>query len=115
MKWIPEASRLELTARNVCALTEKLADPLSARTIVSPCGVFCVTAVPSAGAAEAVAAPGALPLTRQQLAHLATEGAQVRVGAVRVVSVPDSAHYGDRPTGAVFMPSTGERRWQVRA
>lgn len=110
MKWIPETDRLELTARNVCALTEKLADPLSARTIVSPCGRIRVTAVSSAGAAEAAVAPKTLPLTRAQLVELATEGAEVRIGTVRVVTVPDSAHYGDRPPGAVYMPSTGEYR-----
>lgn len=49
-------------------------------------------------------------LTRAELAHLATEGAAVTVGAVTVVSVPYSAHYKTRDPGVVFMPSTGEIR-----
>lgn len=110
VKWAPETETLELTARNVRALTDKLDDPLSARTLVTPCGLIRVTAVPSAGAAEAVVAPGTLPLSRAQLTELATEGAEVRIGAVRVVAVADAAHYGDRMPGTVFMPSAGEYR-----
>ena len=37
MKWIPSSSTLELTNRNVTALLDKLDDPLSARSLVSPC------------------------------------------------------------------------------
>lgn len=110
VRWASETETLELTARNIQALTDKLDDPMSARTLVSPCGGIRVTAVPSPGAAEAAVAPDTLPLTRAQLQELATEGAEVRVGAVRIVSVPDAAHYGDRAPGTVFMPSTGEYR-----
>nr|WP_046284157.1 hypothetical protein [Mycobacterium sp. UM_NZ2] len=111
MKWIPEPATLELTERNVQALTDKLDDPLSARTLISPDPHrIPVTAVESAGAAEAIAAPGTVPLTRSQLQTLATEGATVRVGAVRVVSVPDYAHYSNRSAGAMFMPSSNEVR-----
>ncbi|PQM53721.1 hypothetical protein C5U48_02610 [Mycolicibacter virginiensis] len=111
MKWIPETSTLELTSRNVTALNDKLNDPLSARTLISPDPhMVPVTAVESAGAAEAIAAPGAVVLTRTQLVELTTEGATVRVGAVRVRSVADDAHYADRLAGEVYMPSTGEYR-----
>lgn len=110
MKWIPGTSTLELTARNVTALLDKLNDPMSQRTLITPCRFLAVTAVETPGAAEAVAAPGSLPLTRAQLRTLSTEGQTVRVGAVTVVSVPDAAHYSDRPAGPVYMPSSGEIR-----
>lgn len=111
MRWIPETNTLELTGRNVEALLDKLDDPLSARTLISPDPhLIPVTAVESAGAAEAAATPGAVVLTRSQLRTLATEGAQVRVGCVRVKAVADAAHYADRAAGEVFMPSAGEYR-----
>lgn len=110
MKWIPDTSTMELTARNVAALTQKLDDPLSKRTLISPDPHrIAVTAVESAGAAESVAAPDTIPLTRAQLEQLATEGAEVRVAGVRVVAVADSEHYSNRLAGQVYMPSTGER------
>lgn len=108
MQWIEAARTLELTERNVLALTAKLDDPLSARTLRSPCHQVLVTAVESAGAGEAVAAPGTVPLTRNQLAELGTVGATMRVAGVTVVSVDDAAHYADRDPGVVFMPSSGE-------
>lgn len=110
MKWIPSSSTLELTNRNVTALLDKLDDPLSARSLVSPCRFLQVTAVATPGAAESVIAPGTLPLTKAQLETLRTEGQTLRVGAVTVVSVPDAAHYANRPAGRVFMPSSGEIR-----
>ncbi|CAJ1505592.1 hypothetical protein [[Mycobacterium] burgundiense] len=110
MKWIEATLTVELTQRNVQALTDKLSDPLSARTLVSPCGRIMVTAVPGAGAAEAVAVPGVVPLTRAQLEQLAVTGAEVRVAGIRVLAVEDADHYGDRAPGAVYMPSTGEYR-----
>ncbi|CAJ1505277.1 hypothetical protein [[Mycobacterium] burgundiense] len=110
MKWIPDTDTLELTQRNITALTDKLDDPLSARTLRSPCGQIMATAVPSAGAGEAVAAPGTVPLTRSQLEELAVMGAEVRVAGITVVAVPDEAHYGDRPAGTVYMPSSREYR-----
>lgn len=110
MKWISDSRTLELTQRNVAALSDKLDDPLSARTLRSPCGEVFVTAVEAAGAAEAVAAPDVVPLTRSMLADLATPGATVTVAGVQVVSVEDAAHYADRDPGAVYMPSSGEVR-----
>lgn len=110
MKWIEGTRTLELTARNITALMDKLDDPLSARSLRSGCGSIMVTATESPGAAEDVAAPDTLPLTRKQLAELAVEGAEVRVAGITVVAVPDAAHYSDRPAGAVFMPSSGKFR-----
>lgn len=110
MKWIPGTSTLELTARNVTALLDKLDDPLSARSLVSPCRFVKVTAVETAGAGESVVGPGTMPLTRSQLEELRTEGAAVKFGGVTVVSVPDAAHYSDRRPGTVYMPSSGETR-----
>ncbi|WP_283604781.1 hypothetical protein [Mycolicibacterium poriferae] len=92
------------------ALTDKLEDPLSKRTIISPCRRISVTATETAGTAEAIAASGTVPLTRSQLEVLATVGATVRVAGVRVVSVPDAAHYADRPAGEIYMPTSGEYR-----
>lgn len=110
MKWIPASSTLELTNRNVTALLDKLDDPKSARRLLSPCRFVQVTAVETAGGAEAVIGPGTVPLTRAQLETLKTEGQTVRIGAVTVVSVADSAHYTNRLAGPIFMPSTGETR-----
>lgn len=45
MKWIPGTSTLELTARNVTALLDKLDDPMSQRTLITPCRFLAVTAV----------------------------------------------------------------------
>ncbi|BBX87952.1 hypothetical protein [Mycolicibacterium aubagnense] len=110
MRWIPESTTLELTARNVQALLDKLDDPVSARTLVSPCGAVTVTATETPGAAEAAARPGTVPLTHSQLQELAVEGAEVRVAAVRVISVTDADHYSDRAAGVVYMPTSGEYR-----
>ena len=110
MRWDPEADTLELTAHNIRALRDKLDDPASKRTITSPCDRISVTAIETAGAAEAVAASGTVPLTRSQLETLATVAAEVRVAGVRIVSVPDAEHYADRLPGEVYMPSTGEYR-----
>lgn len=111
MKWIPETDTLELTERNIKALNDKLNDPLSARTLISPDPHrVTVTAVESPGAAEAIAEPGAVVLTRTQLQTLATEGTEVRVGGVRVRSVSDADHYSQRKPGEVYMPSTHEYR-----
>lgn len=111
MKWIPDQRRLELSARNVAALSDKLNDPLSARSIVAPGGTPLVQAVEADADRTATAGTEAVvQLTRAELTQLATEGAAVVVGAVTVVSVPDSAHYKTRDPGAVFMPSSGEIR-----
>ncbi len=110
MKWIPETTTLELTARNICALTDKLDDPLSARSIVAPRGVPLVQAVEDGQRSESAGTEAVVQLTRSELAVLATEGATVTVGSVTVVAVPDAAHYKTRAPGAVFMPSAGETR-----
>ena len=110
MKWNAETGTLELTARNVAALTAKLDDPLSARQLVSPGGGAMVHAVDTANpdTAASAAAEGVITLTRAQLAELATEGAAVTVADITVRSVPDAAHYSDRPSGVVYMPTSGE-------
>ncbi len=111
MRWIPETNTVELTERNIKALKDKLDDPMSARTLISPDPYrIPVAAVESPGAAEAVATPGAVVLTRGQLQTLATEGAQVRVAGITVKAVSDAEHYSDRLAGEVYMPSTGEYR-----
>lgn len=112
MKWIQTTKTLELTARNISALTDKLHDPLSARALGSPCGKIMVRAVEDADTneADAMATEGVIILTRSQLVELATEGAAVAVAGIAVTSVPDAAHYSRRPSGIVAMPSSGEVR-----
>lgn len=56
MKWIPDTRTLELSARNICALTDKLDDELSARSIGSPCGATEGATV-TVGTVTVVAAP----------------------------------------------------------
>ena len=110
MKWIPDSATLELSDRNVKALLEKLDDSLSCRSLISPCRRLEVVAVESPGAAEAAVGTHTLPLTRTQLQTLRTEGERIRVAAITVVSVPDAAHYSDRPAGPIYMPGRGEFR-----
>ncbi|MCB0930085.1 MAG: hypothetical protein KDB70_19720 [Mycobacterium sp.] len=109
MKWTPDTRTLELTERNVAALTAKLDDPLSARTLITPCQGLMVTAVEDDAANPAALAENVLHLTRSQLLTLAEAGATVTVADVRVVAVPDAAHYANRLAGEVYMPSSGER------
>ncbi len=109
MKWNADTRTLELTARNIAALTQKLDDPLSARTLITPCQGLMVTAVEDGAANPALLAENVLHLTRSQLGVLATVGATVTVADVAVVAVPDEAHYSDRQSGEVYMPSSGER------
>ncbi|SHP29322.1 Uncharacterised protein [Mycobacteroides abscessus subsp. abscessus] len=110
MEWIPDTRTLELTARNINTLTAKLDDPESARMLRSGCGQATVHAVETvtAGKATAAASEGVVTLTRAQLAELAVEGATVTIAGISVVSVPDSAHYSNRPSGVVVMPSSGD-------
>lgn len=112
MKWIPETSTLELTARNVSILLRKLDDPQSVRMIGSPGPLqVLVQAVEehvTDTAAEAAAAEGVITVTREQLAALSTPSASVTVAGITVVSVPDEAHYADRDPGPMILPSTGE-------
>lgn len=116
MKWTPENQTVELTERNVAALTTKLDDPLSVRTLVSPCGLIAVQAVevdrsapPSAGLGGPMrGVVQTLVLTRAALRTLAVVGSEVMIDQVRAVSVADAEHYIDRAPGPVFMPSTGE-------
>jgi hypothetical protein len=114
MKWNSNRT-LELTQRNITALLAKLDDPLSARMLRSPCQEIIARAVEDAdvGSAElkqSRASEGVVELTRSDLHELLeTVGATVDYAGITVRSVPDSAHYGDRPPGGVFMPSSGER------
>lgn len=110
MKWIPDTKTLELTARNIAALTAKLDDPASARMLQSGDGKATVHAVETtiAEKSAAAAAEGIVIVTRAQLAELAVEGATVTVDGITVRSVPDAAHYSSRPSGIVVMPSSGE-------
>ncbi|MGB5111187.1 MAG: hypothetical protein WBO08_06020 [Mycobacterium sp.] len=110
MKWIPDTQTLEITERNQAALADKLDDPLSARSLRSPCGEVLAQAVEDDARNGSAGTEAVVQLTRSELAHLATLGATVTVGAVTVVSVLDSAHYTDRPAGVVFMPTSGETR-----
>lgn len=122
MKWIEDTRTLELTARNINALTAKLDDPESACMLRSGCGLATVHAVETVTAEKVVAAAaeGVVTVTRDQLAELATEGATLDVAGITVVSVPDAAHYSDRPSGVVLMPSSGEvlepdmSHWKLR-
>jgi len=122
MQWNDNTKTLELTARNVAALTGKLDDPLSARMLQSGCGRVLVHAVEDAAdpATAAAAEENVVILSRGQLGVLADEGASISVASVTVTSVPDAAHYSDRPAGAVVMPSSGEvlapdtSHWRLR-
>lgn len=122
MEWIETTRTLELTARNINALTAKLDDPESARMLRSGCGQATVHAVETVTAdkATAAAAEGVVTVTRAQLAELTVEGATVTVAGITVVSVPDAAHYSRRPSGVVLMPTTGEvlepetAHWRLR-
>lgn len=122
MRYIADTRTLELTARNIAALTAKLDDPASARMLQSGDRKATVHAVETTTAekAAAAAAEGVVTVTRAQLAELAVEGATVTVDGVTVVSVPDSAHYTSRPSGVVVMPSSGEvsgpdlSHWKLR-
>lgn len=122
MRYVADTRTLELTARNIAALTAKLDDPASARMLQSGDGKATVHAVETVTVekAAAAAAEGVVTVTRAQLAELAVEGATVTVDGVTVLSVPDSAHYSSRPSGIVVMPSSGEvsgpdlSHWKLR-
>lgn len=113
MKYDSDARRVELTTRNLQALTDKLDDTRSARTIGSPCSLVRVRAVEgtdrTAAQADAGTAEGIVLVTRGELEAMLS-GETVVVGGIEVVPVPDTAHYTHRPAGDVFMPSTGELR-----
>lgn len=110
MKWIPDTQTLEITERNQAALADKLDNPLSARSLRSPCGEVLAQAVEDDARSGTATFEGVLQLTRSELTHLSAVGATVTVGAVTVVAVPNAAHYTDRPAGVVFMPTSGETR-----
>lgn len=122
MRYDPDTSTLELTARNINALKAKLDDPHSARILRSGDGAAAVHAVETAPGKMVAAAvtEGVVTVTRDQLAKLATEGATVTVAGITVVAVPDVAHYSSRPSGTVIMPTSGEvlepetAHWQLR-
>jgi hypothetical protein len=109
MKWIQDSRTptLELTTRNLLALLAKLDDPLSARMLRSPCQEMIARAIEDADLQQLRASEGVVDVTRSQLrALLDTVGATVDFAGVTVASVPDEAHYSDRPPGEIFMPST---------
>ncbi|BBY54146.1 hypothetical protein [Mycolicibacillus koreensis] len=110
MRYNQGTGRLELTERNVISLLNKLDDPRSARTLVCNDGDrLIVTAYEDHALPPHPDEPIILLLTRTQLEALAA-GRTVRVRDVDVVPVADEAHYGDRDTGPVYMPSSGECR-----
>ncbi|SIJ95037.1 hypothetical protein [Mycobacteroides abscessus] len=109
MRYDPDTRTLELTARNITALRDKLADPESARALGSPCGRIMVRAVEDAGRNSTDTSEGMVVVTRSELVRLAG-GETVTVGDTAVVPVPDSKHYSTRPAGDVVMPSSGEVR-----
>lgn len=119
MKYDPDTATVELTTRNINALTAKLDDPLSARTLVSPCGLRMVRSVEDADRTNTDTSEGIVTVTRSELAQL-LEGATVTVAGITVVSVPDAAHYSSRPSGVVVMPTSGEvlapetAHWKLR-
>ena len=109
MEWIEDSKTLALTRRNIATLTAKFDDPASSCMIRSGNGAATVHAVDTART-KAAAAKAVVTVTRAQLAELAVEGSSVTVAGITVVSVPDVAHYGTRPAGAVVMPTGGNRR-----
>lgn len=119
MKWIPDTKTIELTARNVAALTAKLDDPQSARTLVSPCGLVMVRAVEDGERSSTDTSEGVVTVIRSELAQL-LDGETVTVGDTAVVPVPDAAHYAGRPSGIVVTPSSGKvtepetAHWKLR-
>lgn len=122
MRYDPATRTLELTARNITALTAKLDDPQSARMLRSGDGQATVHAVETTTVEKvaAAAAEGVVTVTRDQLAKLATEGTTVIVAGITVRSVLDAAHYAGRPSGVVVMPTSGEvtepetAHWKLR-
>ncbi|KMV14861.1 hypothetical protein ACT17_28300 [Mycolicibacterium conceptionense] len=109
MKFLEEARTVELTARNIDALTRKLDDPASMRTLISGCHRIAVFAREDEYDTEGrPASPiDIVTVTRSQLDTLAG-GDRVETGGFTLVPVPDSAHYSDRAAGEVYMPSSGE-------
>lgn len=112
MKWIPEQRILELTSRNIEALLDKLDDPASHRTLQSPCRQVAVHSVELRDADAVEAAAGqqhVVTVTRSDLENLSM-GQSISTGSVRVKPVRDSAHYCDRPSGPIYMPT--EKKWR---
>ncbi|OPX16008.1 hypothetical protein B1964_07030 [Gordonia sp. i37] len=112
MRWDESTRTLELSERNVAVLRLKLTDPLSARMIQTGCGRIIARAIADddEGATEVVpaVAEGVVTLTASELERLSTVGTSVVVADVTVSSVPNSKHYGDRPPGAMYMPTSGD-------
>lgn len=109
MKYLDQIQTVELTARNIDALTRKLDDPASMRTLISGCHRVAVFAREDEHGAEGrPASPiDVVTVTRNQLTTLAG-GGRVESSGFTLVPVPDEAHYSDRPPGEVYMPSSGE-------
>lgn len=114
MRYDPDTRTLELTARNITALRDKLADPESARALGSPCGRVIVRSVEDSERNSTDTSEGMVIVTRSEITALLS-GETVTVGDTAVVPVPDSEHYSSRPAGDVVMPSTGEVRDGVMA
>lgn len=110
MQWNADTNTLELTARNVAALTAKLDDPRSACTLTAGDSAVTVQAIerPVEAGENNLSTERIVSLTRTQLEVLAIPSAVITVGDVTVVAVPDAAHYSGRPSGAVYMPTSGE-------
>ncbi|SLH42150.1 Uncharacterised protein [Mycobacteroides abscessus subsp. massiliense] len=119
MKYDPDTETVELTDRNINALKDKLDDPLSARTLISSCERVMVRATEDGERNSENTREGIVTVTRSELTQL-LEGETVTVGDTTVVPVPDAAHYSNRPSGIVVMPSSGEvtepetAHWKLR-
>ena len=102
MKYDVQTRTLELTERNVRALLDKLADPLSVR-ILAKDGMFVQAVFGKQGFDPE---RPMLFLNRENLESLLA-GRGLDVGGNLVMMVSDETHYFDRAPGVVFMPSEG--------
>lgn len=114
VKWIPESRTLELSQRNVNTLLLKLDDPASARTLIAPASHLHVRAVENADDTDSRVVHtlskdiAAVVLTRSDLQALRVVGTEILIEDLVVQTVSDSDHYGDRPPGEMYMPTSGE-------
>ncbi|ROZ56318.1 hypothetical protein EEB12_21715 [Rhodococcus sp. WS1] len=86
MKYDPDTETVELTDRNINALMDKLDDPLSARTLISPCEGVMVRATEDGERNSQNTREGIIVVTRSELARL-LDGETVTVGDTAVVPV----------------------------
>lgn len=112
MRWDEVTCTLELSERNVAMLIVKLGDPLSVRMIQTGCGRIIARAIADedldVSQVSPAVAEGVVTLTASELERLSTVGTSVVVADVTVISVLNSKHYGDRPPGAMYMPTSGD-------